>query len=309
MTFQTITMFIPIILFFLTREVLSAPSLDPALRTCEPIRVDLCRGLGYNATGMPNFIGHELQSDADFTLKTFMPLIQYGCSAQLQFFLCSVYVPMCTEKALNPIGPCRGLCESVRARCYPVLQGFGFSWPSALDCQRFPNENNHEHMCMEGPGEGISDTSPPVVRTPPIIGIPCQRMANPQLYSYVNRSGRCAPLCGADVLFEDPDKRLAEVWSSAWGAIGLAASIVALLVVVAAPSGGAVPSLWPLCLCHAATAFGWGVRALVGRNLVSCGRDLQAPNVSLLLSDGLSNANCTVVFLLMYYFTIAAAVW
>lgn len=95
---------------------------EPLLRTCEPIRVELCMGLGYNMTGMPNLGGNDVQQEADYNLKSYMPLIQYGCSQQLKLFLCSVYVPMCTEKVANPIGPCRGLCESVRSRCYPVLQ-------------------------------------------------------------------------------------------------------------------------------------------------------------------------------------------
>lgn len=46
---------------------------------CEPIRIEMCRGLGYNVTTMPNLVGHEIQGDADFTLQTFSPLIQYGC--------------------------------------------------------------------------------------------------------------------------------------------------------------------------------------------------------------------------------------
>lgn len=92
------------------------------LRTCEPIRLEMCKGLGYNMTGMPNLGGNEGQQEADFSLKSFSPLIQYGCSQQLKLFLCSVYVPMCTEKVANPIGPCRGLCESVRSRCNPILE-------------------------------------------------------------------------------------------------------------------------------------------------------------------------------------------
>ena len=65
---------------------------------------------------MPNLLGHQLQGDAKAGLETFMPLIQYGCSPDLQFFLCSVHVPMCvslppTSDSKEPthqlIGPCR----------------------------------------------------------------------------------------------------------------------------------------------------------------------------------------------------------
>ena len=33
---------------------------------------------------MPNLLGHQLQGDAKAGLETFMPLIQYGCSPDLQ---------------------------------------------------------------------------------------------------------------------------------------------------------------------------------------------------------------------------------
>lgn len=178
---------------------------EPVLRTCEPIHVDLCKGLGYNYTGMPNLGGNELQQEADYTLKTFSPLIQYGCSSQLKLFLCSVYVPMCTEKVANPIGPCRGLCESVRSRCYPVLQGFGFPWPDALNCSRFPEENNHEHMCMEGPRDKGIDINAPVV--PAVSSSDCPN-------GHVRKhggSGACIPICDYDLLFDASEKKFAEV--------------------------------------------------------------------------------------------------
>lgn len=173
------------------------------LRTCEPIRIDLCSGLGYNMTGMPNLGGNDQQHEADYTLKSFSPLIQYGCSSQLKLFLCSVYVPMCTEKVANPIGPCRGLCESVRSRCYPVLRGFGFPWPEALNCSRFPVENNHEHMCMEGPKDKGIDVTAPV--DPAVQKFNCA----PQFTR--NEFGGCVPTCDTNSMFEEHEKRFAEV--------------------------------------------------------------------------------------------------
>lgn len=127
------------------------------MRQCEPIRIDNCRGLGYNLTGMPNLVGHELQQDAELQFQTFMPLIQYRCSSQLRFFLCSVYVPMCTEKVPQVIGPCRSLCENVKRRCETVLKEFGFYWPSALNCSLFPANNNQDQMCMKGPVDSDED--------------------------------------------------------------------------------------------------------------------------------------------------------
>ena len=124
---------------------------------CEPIKLELCNQ--YNSTGMPNFMGHQLQGDAKAGLETFLPLIQYGCSSELLFFLCSVHVPMCvslpptrqnTEPAHTLIGPCRPLCQRVKDSCLRILENFNFPWPEALNCDKFPPANNHSHMCMDG---------------------------------------------------------------------------------------------------------------------------------------------------------------
>jgi len=46
-----------------------------------------------------------------------------------------------------------------------------------------------------------------------------------------------------------------------------------------------------------------------GRTGTACGTDPQAPNESLLSVDGLSNASCASVFLMRYYFGMAACAW
>lgn len=150
------------VLCLLTGLGVASANSDPERSpTCEPLKSDMCRSIGYNMTGMPNLAMHTLQSEANFELATYVPLISMGCANELQFLLCSVYVPMCVEQeVLSPqklIGPCRPLCERVEAKCSSVLKKmFHLPWPQVLNCSKFPYTNVHEHMCMEGPGEGQS---------------------------------------------------------------------------------------------------------------------------------------------------------
>uniref|UniRef100_A0A7E4W8I2 FZ domain-containing protein n=1 Tax=Panagrellus redivivus TaxID=6233 RepID=A0A7E4W8I2_PANRE len=58
---------------------------------------------------------------------------------------------MCTEKVADPIGPCRPLCQRLQSRCAPVMKEFSYKWPLVLSCDKFPEENSPDHMCMEGP--------------------------------------------------------------------------------------------------------------------------------------------------------------
>ncbi|XP_066603094.1 frizzled-4 [Prorops nasuta] len=290
---------------------------------CEPIRIEMCRGLGYNETTMPNLVGHEIQGDADFTLQTFSPLIQYGCSAQLHLFLCSVYAPMCTEKVPFPIGPCKGLCEQVRARCFPVLQGFGFPWPAALNCSKFPPANNHEHMCMEGPGEpGPANPVQAVGAGNGPWG--CSWYAKSGLYIFLNRSGRCAAACDADILWSQKDKKLAEAWMTAFATVCLISVAVAVLTLMRprkqrSTTSTAEKAIACLTICHAAVAVGYVIRLTAGRLSVACTPAIPLhPQDQVIISqqqqqyltqDGLANPYCAIVFLLLYYFGIAANVW
>ncbi|XP_076242838.1 frizzled-4-like [Calliopsis andreniformis] len=290
---------------------------------CEPIRIEMCRGLGYNVTAMPNLVGHEIQGDADFTLQTFSPLIQYGCSAQLHLFLCSVYAPMCTDKVSSPIGPCRGLCEQVRARCFPVLQGFGFPWPAALNCSRFPPENNHRHMCMEGPGEP-GPINPVLVVNSKNAAWGCSWYAKSALYIFLNRSGKCAAACDADILWSQKDKKLTEAWMAAFTTISLISVVIAILSLLRSRKRDNVLNtaekfIALLTICHAAIAAGYVIRLVAGRIAVACTSAVSLPpqeQVMMLESqqryltqDGLANPYCATVFFLLYYFGNAASVW
>jgi len=105
---------------------------------CEPITIPMCKNLPhYNDTLMPNLVGHQTQSEAGLEIHQFYPLVKIKCSPHLQFFLCSIYAPVCTVLD-EQIPPCQGLCEDVRMGCGPTLDIYGFSWPEQLTCSRFP---------------------------------------------------------------------------------------------------------------------------------------------------------------------------
>lgn len=304
-----------------------------AVRSCEPIRYEMCKGLGYNVTGMPNLVGHRDHQDASLQLQTFTPLIQYGCSNQLKFFLCSVYIPMCTEKVMDPIGPCRPMCESVRRRCQPVLNEFGYPWPAALNCSKFPPHNDQNHMCMDGPGEGVEDTythrpykprpakegyttlypgeERPPGALPPIHHLrKCIAYQNAEKYVYINRTERCALLCGHDDAFSKEDKRFADVWMAIWAGVCFLSTLFTVLTFLIDSQRFRYPErpIIFLSMCYNIYSIAYIVRLIAGRDDIACDMESQSGK-SILIQEGLENTDCAIVFLLLYFFGTASSLW
>ena len=108
---------------------------------CEPIAIPMCDDLSYKETIMPNILGHKSQNEAGRAMRHFQPLVKVRCSPYLQFFLCSVYVPMCSESGVARQS-CRSLCLKARNGCESLLNSHGLQWPHFLQCQRFPVSDN-----------------------------------------------------------------------------------------------------------------------------------------------------------------------
>lgn len=128
---------------------------NDALGKCEPITISICMDLPYNLTIMPNMLGHTRQEEAGLDVYQFVPLVKINCSPDLQFFLCLVYVPLCTILD-HPIRPCRSLCESARV-CENVMRTFDFEWPENLSCDKFPEAGGDEICVPQNKANGLSD--------------------------------------------------------------------------------------------------------------------------------------------------------
>nr|XP_046172469.1 frizzled-4-like [Oncorhynchus gorbuscha] len=277
--------------------------------TCDPIRIAMCQDLGYNVTKMPNLVGNVLQSDAELQLTTFTPLIQYGCSSQLKFFLCAVYVPMCTDKVPIPIGPCGSMCLSVKRKCLPVLIEFGFVWPELLNCSLFPSQNDHNHMCMEGPGDEDAPFHP--VRPLPPQEEECQALgAGPDQYAWVRRSHSCALQCGYDAgLYRREAKVFTDVWMAVWAVLCFLSTTLTVLTFLLDSTRFSYPErpIIFLSMCSNLYSVAYLVRLTLGRERVSC--DLEEAAVPVLVQEGLKSTGCAIVFLLLYFFGMASSLW
>ncbi|ELU03627.1 hypothetical protein CAPTEDRAFT_166935 [Capitella teleta] len=294
------------------------------VRDCEPITVDKCHNLPYNVTGMPNLVGHANQADAELQFNTFTPLIQYECSKALRFFLCSVYFPMCTEKVSKPIGPCRPLCEHVQLKCRPVLRQFGFPWPNALNCSKFPIRNDETHMCMVGPeisGDGDGTESSygassriaqlsPRLEASTVVSSVCQHLNNADLYIYINRTESCALSCSSHDLFTESDKEFADIWMFIWALLCFVSTLFTALTFAIDAGRFRYPErcIVFLSLCYNMCSIAYIVRLAVGRYAISCGLDA-ATQKPILIQEGLDNSDCSIVFLLQYYFGTASCTW
>lgn len=142
---------------------------------CEPITIPFCMGIAYNETIMPNMLGQQRQDEAGFEVQQYYPLVKIQCSHDLQFFLCSVFVPVCTIIE-RPIPPCRSLCLSARNGCEAIMNRFQIEWPDNLECSKFPEIGQ---LCV---GENNGTTTPQPSHTGLVESQKGKDMAVPRHY-------------------------------------------------------------------------------------------------------------------------------
>ncbi|KAL4624651.1 frizzled-8 [Arapaima gigas] len=331
---ETCHLLLALCLLFQWSRVTSAAA-TPAERTCEEISVPLCRGIGYNYTHMPNRFNHDTQDEAGLEVHQFWPLVEIQCSADLRFFLCSLYTPICLEDYRKPLPPCRSVCERARAGCSPLMRQYGFPWPDRMRCELLPVQGAADTLCMDynrseptsaspvprglterparagqgsaRPGGKRVDCEPGCRCRAPLVRVTDERHP---LFNRV-RTGRvanCVMPCRSPYL-TDEERRFAAFWVSLWALLCFLSTLLTVATFLLDTRRFPYPErpIVFLSICYLFVSAGYLVRLAAGHERVACSGDGGAPLHVLYETTG--PALCTLVFLLVYFFGMASAAW
>ncbi|CAH2091530.1 unnamed protein product [Euphydryas editha] len=303
----------------------AADALQPR---CEEITIPMCRGIGYNLTSFPNALDHDTQEEAGLEVHQYWPLVEIKCSADLKFFLCSVYTPICIEDYAKPLPACRSVCERARAGCAPLMQKYGFQWPERMACERLPRLGDPEHLCMEET-ERAQEPEPP--RAPPRRPHrkDCKDPKNCDAAAGAEPpAGECACACRAPLVaaranasappaglpacalpcrgafFTPEEKEFAAVWVALWAGLCAASTLMTLTTFLIDSQRFKYPErpIVYLSACYFMVALGYLARLAFGHDEVAC-------DGPLLKTSATGPSACTLVFILVYFFGMASSIW
>nr|AQT19768.1 hypothetical protein Smed-fzd-5/8-3 [Schmidtea mediterranea] len=321
---------------------------------CEIIKIPMCKDIHYNMTMMPNMFNHENQDEAGFEAHQFYPLVQIKCSEDLQFFLCSIYTPICLKQYVKSLPPCRSVCERVKKGCDPLLQKYTFKWPEKMNCDQFPVYNNPEKiLCMEKNLSTASTTLASVVTLAPKeqndansrqvaeqnllneVSYQLTRQYNSRVFcqcscrkplidiaeinkAHFNRVStlgmfNCAQGCKSPFFSSESDQKFIGFWLGLWTIICLLSTFSIVATFSIDPGRYRYPErpIIFMSICYFMVSLGFLIRIVMGHEDLACDliKAKDGSSLSLLRYGGSGPAHCTIVFLLIYYFGMAASLW
>ncbi|XP_028170140.1 frizzled-2 [Ostrinia nubilalis] len=293
---------------------------------CEEITIPMCRGIGYNMTSFPNALDHDTQDEAGLEVHQYWPLVEIKCSADLKFFLCSVYTPICIEEYEKPLPACRSVCERAREGCAPLMRKYGFQWPERMACERLPKMGDAEHLCMEEPDREPEPEPPKPPRRPharckdpkncpsgagtAAADAACACACRPPLQplgARANRSAAGLPACALPcrgAFYSREEKHFAAVWVALWSGLCAASTLMTLTTFLIDSQRFKYPErpIVYLSACYFMVALGYLARLALGHDEVAC-------DGALLKTSASGPSACTLVFILVYFFGMASSIW
>ncbi|XP_053323162.1 frizzled-6 [Spea bombifrons] len=280
-----------------------------SLFTCEPIVVPRCMGMTYNMTFFPNLMEHYDQHIAAVMMEPFLPLVNLQCSPEVHTFLCQAFFPTCSEPK-HIVLPCRSLCETVYSECKQTIDTFGITWPAELECSRLEDCDNSGSIAT-GEIANPWGTHKPSEKIQRDYGFWCPRHLKTSQgtgYQFLGVN-HCAPPC-PNMYFQKSDLDFAKNFIGIISIICFCATLFTFLTFLIDVKRFRYPER-PIIfysVCYSIVSLMYFVGFLMGNNL-SCNEadENLADGDTVVL--GSQNKSCTVVFMLLYFCTMAGTIW
>ncbi|XP_076833946.1 frizzled-3-like [Brachyhypopomus gauderio] len=277
--------------------------------TCEPIGLRMCQDLPYNTTFMPNLLEHYDQQTAALAMEPFHPMVKLQCSPALRPFLCALYAPVCAEYGRVAL-PCRALCTHSRRECQKLMDMFGVSWPEEMDCNRFPDCDEPYPRAEDLlTSTNTTDLTSKTVEREYGFWCPRELKVDPELgYSFLGVRD-CSPPC-PNMYFRREELTFARYFIGVVSIVCLSATLFTFLTFLIDVTRFRYPErpiiFYAVCYMMVSLVFFLGFLLEDG---VACNADSPAQFKASTVTQGSHNKACTLLFMTLYFFTMAGSVW
>nr|XP_058899101.1 frizzled-6 isoform X2 [Kogia breviceps] len=265
--------------------------------------------MAYNMTFFPNLMGHYDQSIAAVEMELFLPLANLECSPNVETFLCKAFVPTCTEQ-IDVVPPCRKFCEKVYSDCKKLMDTFGIRWPEELECDRLQYCDESVPVTFDQHTEFLS----PHKKTEQVqrdIGFWCPRhlkTSGGQGYKFLGID-QCAPPC-PNMYFKSDELEFAKSFIGIVSIFCLCATLFTFLTFLIDVRRFRYPErpIIYYSVCYSIVSLMYFIGFLLG-NSTACNKADEKLELGDTVVLGSQNKACTVLFMFLYFFTMAGTVW
>ncbi|XP_019383593.1 PREDICTED: frizzled-6 [Gavialis gangeticus] len=280
-----------------------------SLFTCEPVTAPRCTAMTYNMTFFPNLLGHYDQDTAAVRMEPFLPLVNLHCSPNVHTFLCKAFVPACVEP-VHVIQPCRSLCERVYSDCKQLMDTFGIIWPEELECDRLVDCDETAPVTAPVTTK-VHGTQKTLGQARRDYGFWCPRhlqTSSGQGYKFLGID-RCAPPC-PNMYFKNYELDVAKSFTGIVSIFCLCATLFTFLTFLIDVKRFRYPErpIIYYSVCYSIVSLMYFVGFLLG-NRTACNKADKKLEIGDTVVLGSQNKACTVLFMVLYFFTMAGTVW
>ncbi|XP_053415958.1 frizzled-3-like, partial [Nycticebus coucang] len=242
-------------------------------------------------------------------LQPFHPMVNLDCSRDFRPFLCALYAPICMEYGRVTL-LCRRLCQRAYSECSKLMEMFGVPWPEDMECSRCPDcDEPYPRLVDLNLAGDPTEGAPVAVQRDYGFWCPRELKIDPDLgYSFLHVRD-CSPPC-PNMYFRREELSFARYFIGLISIICLSATLFTFLTFLIDVTRFRYPErpiiFYAVCYMMVSLIFFIG---FLLEDRVACNASSPGQYKASTVTQGSHNKACTMLFMVLYFFTMAGSVW